>query len=450
MNIELQFAAPSRDNPKFKITLTNQYENVYRWIESGVVSEDNKNFVRDWVVIESPDRPKIKVLTGELFKGLEMAKTLIATEDNYKNAKLIKYSTSAGGVESGIRLGEKRHADENTQQGKSYTPINSSVFLKYFTSGKGYKLYILLQNGRDVLTYTLNNSSSYGFAEYHLNTGRFWTTGGYWSKQPKAALLSKDLTQEYQNEIINKFNFNIDDGVVKMNFLIDGSVEFKSCLTRAIQVNNEIDLKKLFDYLFNKHGWLVSMKGQEDYLYEQLEDSKTTDGEEKQEETVYKYHIIAPFTKDKTPPNFIEGSYLQAKESGSYGTLATKFAVTPLEASLYNLVPYGITEYEAVQNILKAVGGETEQKEFKIKVRELAANNENIKIAIFTQKAIGVLPRYAIGKVGLPESGKIIANNIDATPTEPSKAVETSEDFDEKIPLTYDTAQDFIIKLKSL
>ena len=41
-------------------------------------------------------------------------------------------------------------------------------------------------------------------------------------------------------------------------------------------------------------------------------------------------------------------------------------------------------------------------------------------------------------------------NNIDATPTETSKAVETSEDFEEKIPLTFDTAQDFIIILKSL
>jgi hypothetical protein len=296
----------------------------------------------------------------------------------------------------------------------------------------------------------LNGASSYGFAEYHINTGRTWTTGRYWSKRSTPELLSKDFNQAYFDEIRSKFNLHLMDSEVTMEFLVKGSVEQERCLTRVFQIYNEVDLKNLFNYLFNKHGWLVSMKGQEEYVYRLLVDSKNTSDDEEQNETYFKYHVIAPFTKDKTPPNYIEDSYLQAKESGSYGTLATKFALTPLEASLYNLVPFAITEYQAVQNILKAVGDETAQSDFKVKVRELAVNNDYIKIAILTQKAIGVLPRYAIGKVGLPESGKIIANNIDATPTEPSKAVETSEDSNDTIPLDFDTAQDFIIKLKSL
>jgi hypothetical protein len=191
------------------------------------------------------------------------------------------------------------------------------------------------------------------------------------------------------------------------------------------------------------------MKGQEDYVYRELSDFK---GEQSQREGegVFQYHIIAPYSKDKTPPNFIEGSLMESKESGSYGILSTRFPLSPLEASLYNLVPFGITEYQAIQNILKAVGDAQEQERYKEKVRELAKADNFIGIAIETQKAIGVLPRYAIGKVGLPESGKIIARNIDAEPTETSKAVETSEDTQDKIPLDFETAQDFIIKLKSL
>jgi hypothetical protein len=451
MNIELQFATPSRDNPKFKITLTNQYEGVYRWIEGGYVSKANKDFVTEWKVVESPDRPKIKVLTGELFKGLEMSKTLRSDDANYTNAKLIKYSTLAGGVESGIRLGEKRHADEHTQDGKSYTPINSDVFLKYFTNGRHHKLFIKMPNGRDVLQYTSYPSGNGGEALYHINTGYVETQRDGWTKKISKDLQSDNCTDAYKSEIQNKFGLVLLETKVTMEFLWRGSIELKTCKTDAFGIYNNSDLKKLFDWLFYKHGWLVSMTGEQDYLYTKLEDPKKTktDTDDKGE-GVYKYHLIAPYSKDKIPPNFIDGSYLEAKESGSYGILATKFTLTALEASRYNLVPFGITEYQAVQNILKEIGGEQEQNQFKEKVRVLANDKDYHEIAIFAQEILGVLPRYAIGKVSLPESGRIIANNIDAKPSDTSMPVKESEEEDVVFPLDFQTAQDFIIKLKSL
>jgi hypothetical protein len=449
MNIELQFAAPSRENPKFKITLTKQFEGIYRWIESGYVSDRERQFVQEWIVIEAPDRPKMKVLTGELFKGFEMAKALREKDTNYNGSRLIKYTTSAGGVESGIRLFETRHSDEHTTSTQTYTPLNSTVFFNYFTDKSDAQRYVLMPNGCDVVSYHYNKWSNTNFAQYHINTGYWMTGNGRWSAKPSKDLISPNYTNDYLREIQDKFQFQTQESNVGMNFLVRGAIEYKRCKTRAFQLYDDDSIKKLFEYLFNKHGWLVTMKGQEDYVYRELSDVK---GEQSQGEGEgeFKYHIIAPFSKDKTPPNYIEGSLMESKESGSFGILSTKFALTPLEASLYNLVPFAITEYQAIQNILKAVGDAQEQERYKEKVRELAKADNFIGIAIETQKAIGVLPRYAIGKVGLPESGKIIARNIDAEPAEPSKAVETSEDTQDKIPLDFETAQDFIIKLKSL
>lgn len=449
MNIELQFAAPSRDNPKFKITLTKQFEGIYRWIESGYVNDRERKFVQEWIVIEAPDRPKIKVLTGELFKGFEMAKALQEKEGNFVNSRLIKYTTSAGGVESGIKLYETIHFDEHTSSNKTYTPLNSSVFFTYFTDKSESVKYVLMPNGCDVLSYHYSRWSNGAFAQYHINTGYWMTGNGRWSAKPSKDLISPNYTNDYLREIQDKFGFETQESNVGMNFLVRGAIEYKRCKTRAFYLSDDESIKKLFEYLFNKHGWLVTMKGQEDYIYRELSDVKG-DQSKAEGEGVFQYHLIAPFSKDKTPPNFIEGSLMESKESGSYGVLSTRFALSPLEASLYNLVPFGITEYQAIQNILKAVGDLQEQERYKEKVRELAKSDNFIGIAIETQKAIGVLPRYAIGKVGLPESGKIIARNIDAEPTEPSKAVETSEETQDRIPLDFETAQDFIIKLKSL
>jgi hypothetical protein len=450
MNIELQFAAPSRDNPKFKITLTKQFEGIYKWIESGFVPDRERQKVNDWMIIEVPDRPKMKILTGELFKGIEMAATLRAKDPNYVGFKLIKYTTLAGGVESGIEVEEVKHIDEHIQESKSYTPINSQKFFDYFLKKSGYYVEVLLPNGVDMIKYFYSNSSNAVYAEYHVNTGYYMTQSSRWSASPLKDFVSPNLTNDYDNELKSKFDLTKTINEIKGNFLIKGSVVYRKFQTREYTANNDAEYKKLLNFLFEKHGWLVQMKGEEEFLYKELKDPKGKQQEGDEGEGVFQYHIIAPYSKDKTPPNFIKGSLMESKESGSYGILSTRFPLSPLEASLYNLVPFGITEYQAIQNILKAVGDAQEQERYKEKVRELAKADNFIGIAIETQKAIGVLPRYAIGKVGLPESGKIIARNIDAEPTETSKAVETSEDTQDKIPLDFETAQDFIIKLKSL
>lgn len=450
MNIELQFAAPSRDNPKFKITLTKQFEGIYSWIEGGFVGDRERQMVNEWAVVENTTRPKIKILTGELFKGLEMANTLQASNPNYVGAKLIKYTTLAGGVESGIEVEEVRHVDEDPKgTPQTYTPINSQKFFDYFFDKGGRKIEVLLPNGVDMLKYYY---TSYGtvYAEYHVNFGIF-KTKGRWSKVKLKGFESPNITTAYDEELRSRFDLDVsNDGEIIGYFLVKGTVEYYNFKTRQYTANNDAEFKKLLNYLFEKHGWLVQMKGQEQFLYTELKDPKRKQQEGQEGEGVFQYHIIAPYSKDKTPPNFIEGSLMESKESGSYGVLSTRFALSPLEASLYNLVPFGITEYQAIQNILKAVGDTQEQERYKEKVRELAKSDNFIGIAIETQKAIGVLPRYAIGKVSLPESGKIIARNIDAEPTEPSKAVETSEETQDRIPLDFETAQDFIIKLKSL
>jgi hypothetical protein len=61
-------------------------------------------------------------------------------------------------------------------------------------------------------------------------------------------------------------------------------------------------------------------------------------------------------------------------------------------------------------------------------------------------------PQYAIGKVFVWRLGRIIAENIDnpSPPEEEEIIIQAEEDEKEILPLTLETAQDFIIKFKSL
>ena len=78
-------------------------------------------------------------------------------------------------------------------------------------------------------------------------------------------------------------------------------------------------------------------------------------------------------------------------------------------------------------------------------------------ISIFTQKVLGFSPKFALGNVDTYDGGRIISENIDeaskkdTSSSKESKKVETKAEVElPKIPLDWETAQDFIIKLKSL
>ena len=110
------------------------------------------------------------------------------------------------------------------------------------------------------------------------------------------------------------------------------------------------------------------------------------------------------------------------------------------------MFPANITKSQAVKNILNAIKDDESRLKFIEDVKALG--EEYGVISELAQQVVGINPRYAIGKVGLKYAGKVISDYI-KNPVEDEAKIEVQE-IEEKTPLDFDSAQDFIIKLKSL
>ena len=443
MNIELHFATPSRIKPMLKLTLTKQYENLLNWIVTGRVSAREVAMVREWVVIKSGERDKIRVLTGEIFKAFEIAGDLIKDDPNYKDRKkLMKYSTTSGGVETGIRMWQLKRIALTKSRTPTYAPINSREFIDSVEKQEGDTIW--LPSGKEFVY--KNNKNEYIFG---ISTG-IHGRGKAETKKPMKNFVSEYATKEFVDAVASTIGVGSTFDSIDITMHVLGASKYIIGMKFFTFKLNKNQFVKLLNYLYAKYYISVELTGKAaGFLMSEVKDTFVEKADGKDDESgEYEYYPLVKFDPSDyslVPPNYVVGSHKASPENEN-GIITLTHRLSPVQSALFHIVPANISEGEAVGNILKSIVDDNTRLEYIKRVKELGDNY--LDIAIYTQQQIGVSPKYAIGKVDDIYAAEVISANIDK-PSEKKVKVQQGPEK-EKTPISWDSIQDYIITFKSL
>lgn len=443
MNIEVLLATPDKVIPRLKFSMTNRFFNLREWMKGASIMPYDTKVIAAWKVVLAVGRDKMRVLTGELFKALEMTEEMFNTDGNYqKRSRLIKYTTAQGGIESGVRLWQQKYIDLHRIESPVFAQINSAEYVKEIESNEN-RLYFLPTKKE----YFRKHGNVYEFA---ICSGMGRNKNGTPKKLP--ALLSKYAQKDITDAIqaVTSVDFSIDQLDREMWF--KGEWEIIWNLQFFVFTLTKEQFQKLLNWIFSRFAILVEINegGEENFIiYNNTKDEGSEENEkQKDKEGVYEYSLLVPFSPEVPIPNYIEGSYKQTPKG--YGIIAVRYPLDAIAAQSYSLVPANITEVQGVINILKSFTDDGERKAFVKDVTELG--DDYIGIALLAEEKIAVDPKFCIGKVDYYRAGEIISKHI-LSPVEdkdnPSLIVEEVEDEIGVTSLDFNSAQDFLIQLAS-
>lgn len=447
MNIELEFATTSKVKPHLKITLTPQYRGILEYIMvSRRFDQIELNEVDGWIVKKGGERENMRVLTGEIFKAFELSNDIFRQDPNYNRRKrLIKYTTSAGTVETGIKLFLNRNVQLTSSDQPIFAPINSDAYKEMvYNSSRG--LVIWLRNKKDFI-YKAGDVYSLNFC-----TGKDKTQSGGERRTPLKEYISEYATSEVA-DLINKatglatkFDRN------SFTMYVEGSPKrVREMMFMSFKGNKE-EFSELLDFMYKRYSLIeeISNIGEAgEFIIREMSDTYVEGADNQGVQGEYQYYLLSKFDENNVPPNYIADSFKETDDN-QYGIITLRYPLTVIESSYFNVVPANITQTQAVRNILNSINDDKARLDYISGVKKL--NDDYVEIAQFTQSTILVNPKYAIGNVSLKYAGKVIAENIDnPAPQEAEAQVETQgADVIENVPLDWKSAEDFIIKLKSL
>jgi len=455
MNVQLEFATLNKVKPKSKITLTKQYENIISWIMSSQIQPLEAQIVKEWVVPKKQDREMMRVLSGELFKGLEMAKQLSESDNNYQGTKrLIKYTTATGGTESSVKLWvnsvELLSKEDSTPP--IFIPLNKQgtpLVIEFIKAMPRDDEQIYFGDGNQWLR--VHKVGGIKIIDLEVLTG--YVIGRKTAKKEWVSVLS---LMETKNDLSNIF------GTMPMTQQKWAERENGSAWIRGAEhtiyriTESDIDkLSDLFAYFDKKYDWYIQDKqGNKNFVIFEAEDVNKQEGDDVEEKAgEYKYYPTNPFNESDAPDNYIQGSFKESSEN-RYGEITLSFPTRLIYRPQFKILPADITELEGVKSIVNQITNDAEKESYIKMVKE---SSNFTDISIFTQKILGFSPKFALGNVDTYDAGRIISENIeeaskkDTSSSKESKKVETKAEVElPKIPLDWETAQDFIIKLKSL
>ena len=448
MNIELEFASVSKVKPHLKITLTEQYKGILDYIMGSIRFDQTEyNQVDDWIVNKGGERENMRILTGEIFKAFDLSKDIFRNDRiNYSGKKrLIKYTTSAGTVETGIKLFLNKNSQLTSSDQPIFAPLNSDAF-KEMIDKSANDSRIFLRDKKDFIckvddVYTIN-----------FCTGKDYTAPNKPRKGVNKPYVSEYSSEDVVNAIKDFTGLSYSATQITLTMTTEGSPKrLLNMYFKSFKANKE-GFYKLLDFMYKTYSIIEEVKniGEEgEFIIREMSDTYVEGADNQGLQGEYQYYLLSKFDKDNVPPNYIADSFKETDDN-QYGIITLRYSLTVIECSYFNVVPANITQTQAVRNILNSINDDKARLDYISGVKKL--NDDYVEIAQFTQSTIRVNPKYAIGNVTPKYAGKVIADNIDnPAPQEAEAQVETQgADVIENVPLDWKSAEDFIIKLKSL
>ena len=436
------------------MTLTKQFSQIIEWIMGNRIGKFEETIVLEWVINKN-EREKMRVLTGEVFKAFEIANELVSNDKNdlQRKRRLIKFTTTAGTIETGIRLWQKGDIYKELTKGTTptYITLDNEIVLKSFQKMPQNRVF-WLPTGAEYFEKVQNN-----VMKFRLCSG-FYVHGGKRIKNPNAKLLSLFMNKNFLEDLKAKTGVSFKDETIDLlKVTVGGGEKFYNKIEFVTFDVEESKLKRFLEVLAEKTKTIVNFDGEEEYIVRELKDTWVAGEQEEEKEGEYQYFLEKPFKDYKDiPANYIEGSFVQDNES-PYGLITLKYPIGVLESAIFGVVPANITELQAVVNILNTVIQVKDDDGMLKFVDEVKALKDDYDaIGDLTLKTITVPPKYAIGLVDNYYGGTVIAEHIDQAKERAKRKkddtakVKVVKETKEKLPLSWDTAQDFIIKLKKL
>ena len=416
-NITLIFAMLNGDGAEYRVKPTRKNKVIIEDFitkKSSHLSIIDLGEIADWKVQIKP-RVLVKTLTGNLLRAYDLYKTIKKEGDN---VRIGSYTTIDGGIEKGIIIKSLVHTEMGVET-ETFVPVNDEAVLEDY-----YGTYIL-SDGRSRVS------------ENRLQI--------FFKEDPKSKLNSVYVENIKDIKILaDKNGILYESHDDQLEFIYNDGVQQKK--RSKVNVFEVVYEKIIADYFFalSKEVVLVGAKtlehGKKDLFLEKQE------AEEKPEKGTYEYTPLIYWDESKKPPHFVK-----YEKDGKYinGIVTTEFELSPAEAISYALIPIKVNLELAYGRLIQRLKSQRRLEEFVAFVKEykedyLAIYNEAQKMSI-------TLLKYIFGSENKGEVGRLIASKVtkEALPALPAEEAEAHPDERVEIPLTMDSAQEFLIRFLS-
>ena len=434
MNVELIFATLSKLNPYFTITATPKYKNVIDIIMANEVSSPRiLAEVNEWVVKDQTERSNMRVLTGEIFKAFDLADQLFDENKNYEGRpRLIKYSNADGSVESGVKLKQIVPKILTNERQTEYFEINSERAKEYIKTNS-----IWLPNGIDYIQY-LPTTQDYRVAICTSRRNR--------SQRAEKGLGKSKYNTDKQLEKLRNIS-----GVQNELFNYTGSVPSTGRWYYGLVYNafncGEVALKSILDYFWEQDKISIAVSGGVYVVRDAKDVDLKTEEKGAGQKGAYFYYPLQTFDPNNKPPNFV--GYEQIPES-QFGKVTVSYLMSPIAARSYGYIPVNLEKGAAIRNFMSMIPDVVKKTEFIEEVKKL--KDDYVDIGLLAERYTSNLPlKYSFGKIDVYTAGEIIAEYA-ADPSKYDVTVieEKPETTAQVIPISYESAQDFLIQMKSI
>lgn len=415
-NITFIFAMLNGEGAEYRVKPTRKNKCIiedFIMHKSSSMSIIDLGEVGDWMVQIKP-RVLVKTLTGNLLRAYDLYKGIKKEGDSIR---IGSYTTIDGGIEKGIIIKSLIH-EEMGEDTETFVPINSEQVMDDYDST------FILSDGRSRKSVDELHIFFKGDPKSKLNSiyadrigelKEIASKTGAWS-----FLLADQLEYVYNNGVPQKKRSNVDVFSVKFT-------------------------KTIADFFFNfsKEVVLVGTKtlehGKKDAFLE-----KPEAGAEAAKAGVFEYTPLVYWDESKKPPHFVK---FDKDTKHLNGVVTTEYELSPAEAISYALLPINVDIELAYGRLITRLKSQRNLENFVSFVKEnkdsyLDIYNEASKMSI-------TLLKYIFGNENKLEVGRVIAEKVtnEKLPELPKEYEQegTHEELVE-IPLTMDSAQDFLIK----
>jgi hypothetical protein len=460
MNIEFVFCQLS-GKPKYKVKPTAKGSVVLDIIKNKVVSIQSLQQIGLWQVDKNLRR-LLKLVTGNLIEGYDVAKNIIQTEENYSSQfDFIKFTTVDNlSIRYGIRLHMSPYRKIDVDSHKTLYNINQETLINI----------ILDPNKRDLLGMNASNTVLIKIEpdfSYILFLGGLKFRKDKGGKEPTEKtkkFFTRFFTDPKVKDIANKYGVRIDDSFDAIKFT-DGFKyvnRLKLGLSKTDPKAKDF-FKELTDYVASVLQIKIELKSASDETIKGMPDPYDMfkdDKKQEEKEGEYIYMFLSPpdvhIDKITSDSKFIKILKKSEGGEGMFGSVYFKFRPSVSDAISYSMMPLNPTPNEMIADTLSVLSDDDKIKlrlDLEKAVKEGKTDDElggivinYIKTRIYARK---VIYGYYSGKedIGLIFRNFVLGKETDL-PQE-AKGEEKEPEEREKIELNMESAQDFILLLSS-
>ena len=462
-NIELFFATIS-GAPKISIRASR--EEVIDYIMLNYVRGYQLEIITKWK-IGSDKRIMAKILSGNLFEASKIAQNMVdANASRFKSKYIVRFSAVSENdkyLRLGVRLEPERppFPEINFKYSKRLVPLNAPELLTSLEKNFGQEFEMSSPD----LDFSIRGLRGKIYLVFIQGKRK---KNGEWNETIINSPFAHDA-EFIHNYLKNSSTFASTSYVMRVTGK-DKKKErilLKKCLVELLTIYRAADikdLKRIFDYMYGKNNMLITMQGESSTDIQSQEDiiQDGKKGIDRRASGSFAYYPKTEILKDDFINLLIE---YKEKEPSPYkfGVIYLNRLLDPQDADMKNLVPTQLPPLKIATQYF-SMFKEDEKTEIFEKVRNfIKSESPKNVVGIWLMQKLTPKIKNSISVIGYKDAitqfapsalAEIIIAYVSGEIKDDTKIDDVIEESDieeleeNKIPLTLDSAQDFVIMLE--